>query len=351
MQRPLGESLKNAQFFPPSLVPPASADSLVHVEVSGPNGQPVFESGPTTMLFVGSDTIGAYYGDLIVTAAIAPAAARLLLDGSLPASRAPMIVGLLALALSVGVAAIVLFRREHRLARLREDFVSGVSHELRTPLTQIRMLSELLQTDGFKTDAERARATNVIHREALRLSNLVDNILEFARLRRAPGDSVANRVSLSEIVRELADSFAPLLDAQDNRLELVIPEEMEVPGNRDAVNRVLRNLLENAIKYGPHGQTIRLTLCMSGLPSTVSVMVDDEGSGIPLDERDRVWQPYYRIDRDRNAAAGGSGIGLSVVRDLMRMLGGKAFVTEAPGRGARFVVEFPTMSAVTPHVS
>lgn len=343
IERPLRGALGDTQFFPPSLVPPRTADSLVSIEVSGPNRQPIFATGPATRSFVGTDTLGAVFGNLMVTAAIDPAAARLLIAGGLPASRAPTIIALLGLSLAMGGAALLLLRREHRLARLREDFVSGVSHELRTPLTQIRMLSELLQSDGFRTEAEKARATGVIHREALRLTNLVDNVLEFARLRRPAKVGTHAPVSLSAVAHELAESFATLLDAQGNRLDLVITDDLEIPGDRDAVGRVLRNLVENAIKYGPPGQTIRLTVTQSETADAARVTVDDEGPGIPRDERTRIWQPYYRLDRDRNTPAGGSGLGLSVVADLTRLLGGRVWVEDAPGGGggARFAAEFP----------
>jgi signal transduction histidine kinase len=182
--RPLRGALGDAQFFPPSLVPENASDSLVRIEVAGPNGRPLFRAGPVSGAFLGTDTLGRRFGDLTVTAVIAPAAVPMLLVGGLPASRGPTIAALLVLTLGLGGAALLLLRRENRLARLREDFVSSVSHELRTPLTQIRLLSELLESDGFRSDAEKSRATGIIHREALRLTNLVDNVLDFARLRR-----------------------------------------------------------------------------------------------------------------------------------------------------------------------
>jgi signal transduction histidine kinase len=234
----------------------------------------------------------------------------------------------------------MLLRRENRLARLREDFVSGVSHELRTPLTQIRLLSELLKSDGFRTDAERSRATDVIHREALRLSNLVDNVLEFSRSRRMPPQQNGDRVSIIGIVREVRESLAPLLEAQANKVD-VIGDGVEASGGHEAVSRVIRNLIENAVKYGPPGQMIRVTITAPNGTAGARVTIDDEGPGIPTAERQRIWQPYYRLDRDRNAAAGGSGIGLAVVADLMRQLGGTAWVGDAPTKGARFTLEFP----------
>ena len=340
--RPLIGAVENAQFFPPTLVSATQATSLVHIEVAGSNGAALFSAGPDQHRFGGRDTLGADYGSLVATASLDPAAAQPLVAGGLPASRVPTILALLVLALAMGGAAALVLRREYRLGRLREDFVSGVSHELRTPLTQIRMLSELLETDSFKSPAERSRAVGVIHRESLRLSNLVDNILEFTRLRRSAA-VVAEpaRVSLGEVLREVAEALGPLIEAQGNRLEVVADENIAVRGDRDAVSRVLRNLIENAAKYGPSPQTIRMSLTRAD-GNGARVTVDDEGPGIPPPERVRIWQPFYRLERDRNAPAGGSGLGLSVVADLVRSLGGTVSVADAPGRGARFIVELPS---------
>ena len=342
LERPLIGAREAAQFFPAQLVPRGAADSLVRLEVAGPNGVPLFAAGPATHQFSGSDTLGSNFGSLRALAAINPAAAQVLIVGGLPASRAPTIITLLVLALLLSGGAVLLRRREQKLARLREDFVSGVSHELRTPMTQIRMLSELLETEGFKTPAERSRAINVIHREALRLTNLVDNILEFTRLRRGNGAIAAGRVELGAVLRETAEALRPLLEAQGTRLELVAAAgPMLVQGDRDAVSRIVRNLVENAVKYGPAAQTIRVTLERSDAPPGARLTVDDEGPGIPFAERARIWQPYYRLERDRNAAAGGSGLGLSVVADLAELLGGSVSVGEAPTSGARFTVLLP----------
>jgi signal transduction histidine kinase len=340
LERPLLGALEQAQFFPPSLVSMSAADSLVRVEVAGPNGAPLFTQGPETREFTGSDTLGSAFGSLVALAAINPEAAQVLIAGGLPATRVPTILALLALAVGLGGGAAVLRRREQRLASLREDFVSGVSHELRTPMTQIRVLSELLESDGFKSPAERSRAIAVIQREARRLSSLVDNILEFTRLRRAGATLAPGRVDLLELLREIAESLGPLLEAQGSRLELAAAEPVEVRADRDALDRVVRNLVENAVKYGPAGQTIRVTLSRID-PAGARLTVDDEGPGIPPGERARIWEPYYRLDRDRNAPAGGSGLGLSVVADLVRLLGGRVAVSAPPGGGARFTVELP----------
>jgi signal transduction histidine kinase len=338
--RPLVGALSDVEFFPPSMTGRTRNDSLVHIAVAGAGGS-ILSAQWSPRAFVAADTMGWVFGGLQVTAAIEPDAATRLAGSGIPPSRGPQIVALLFLTVAMGGAALVLLRREQRLARLREDFVSGVSHELRTPLTQIRMLSELLHTDGFKTDAERSRATNVISREARKLTNLVDNVLQFDRLRRVREPLPQQRVQLGTIVTELAESFQPMLDGSGSRLDVSVTPDLEIPGDPDAVTRIVRNLLENAVKFGPPGQTIRLTVGPANGAGGARISVADEGLGVPPADRARIWQPYQRLDRDQNGPVGGSGLGLSVVAELVGRSGGRAWVEDAQPTGARFVVEFP----------
>jgi len=208
------------------------------------------------------------------------------------------------------------------------------------------MLSELLETEGFKSSAERSRAVGVIHRESLRLTNLVDNILEFSRLRRAATTTGDERIPVAEVAQEVAESLGPLLESNGNRVEVVASDDVEVRADRDALSRVIRNLLENAVKYGPASQTIRIVVSRVAGNGGARITVDDEGPGIPVTERSRIWQPFYRLDRDRNAPAGGSGLGLSVVAEVVQSLGGAVSVADVPNGkgGARFTVELPGVS-------
>jgi signal transduction histidine kinase len=130
-----------------------------------------------------------------------------------------------------------------------------------------------------------------------------------------------------------------MLQTAGSRLAVEVPEGLQIPGERDAVTRILRNLLENAVKYGPAGQTVRLSAVPAG--TTVRLAVEDQGPGIPPEDRSRIWRPYQRLERDRNAPVGGSGLGLSVVSELTAAMGGRAYVEDAPGGGARFVIELP----------
>ncbi len=338
IHRPLLGASGDATLLPPSLT--ADPDSLMVVSVLGPSGVAIYASdtalGP---VFEATDTLGWVYGNLAVRAAVKAEAASSLLVGGLPASRLPQIGALLGLTLVLGTGALLLLRREQQLARLRDDFVSSVSHELRTPLTQIRVMGELLADKGFKSEAEEERAREVIRREALRLTNLVDNVLQFARMRRAPEALPARPLPLGDVITEACEALVPLSAAREVKLDVRSNDGVQVVADRDALVQILRNLLENAIKYGPEGQTVRVTV--EATDGVARLVVEDQGPGVPLAERERIWQPYHRLTRDRRTAGVGTGLGLSVVAELSSLLKGKAWVEDASGGGARFVVELP----------
>ena len=338
IHRPLLGAAGDATLLPPSLT--ADPRSLMIVSVLGPSGVTIYASDTATgPVFAATDTLGWLYGNLSVRAALKAEAASTLLVGGLPASRLPQIGVLLGLTLVLGTGALLLLRREQQLARLRDDFVSSVSHELRTPLTQIRVMGELLADKGFKSAPEEERAREVIRREALRLTNLVDNVLQFARMRRGPQALAARTLPLGEVITEACEALLPLSSSRRVTLDVQLRDDIRVMGDRDAVVQILRNLLENAIKYGPEGQTVRLAA--EARDGVARLAVEDQGPGVPVAERERIWQPYHRLARDRKAAGAGTGLGLSVVAELAGLLRGRAWVEDAAGGGARFVVEIP----------
>jgi signal transduction histidine kinase len=260
--------------------------------------------------------------------------------GGLPNSRLPLLAALLLLTLGVGAVAFLQLRREQAFQRLREDFVSGVSHELRTPLAQIRIFAELQEAGKLRSDAERQRAIVVIHREARRLSHLVENILQFSRSRRAfRHGPPSEELDLTEALAEGIDAVTPLLVERDMTLEVEASPEVVVLANRDALTRIVVNLLDNAVKYGPRGQTVKVGV--ERMNGSARLAVSDEGPGVPVPDRERIWKPYRRLDRDIKANIPGTGIGLSVVSDLASLYGGRVWVEGLPDQGATFVVELP----------
>lgn len=316
-------------------------DSLLHVTITDPHGQTVFSSpvGFPTPLSA-TTLVRGEYGALMVRAAVRPEAASQLVIGGLPRSRLPLLTTLLLLTLGVGSAAAVQLRREQAFQRLRDDFVSGVSHELRTPLAQIRMFAELQQDGKLLSERDRTRAISVIHRESVRLSHLVENILQFSRLQRMPEYHLPReQLDLVEVVTEGVSAVAPLLDDRGMALDVSMKPDVTVVANREALMRIVVNLLDNAAKYGPRGQTVRVTV--DQVNGSARLAVSDEGPGIPAEDRERVWKPYHRLDRDIRAQIPGTGIGLSVVSELAALSGGRTWIEEAESVGARFVVELP----------
>jgi signal transduction histidine kinase len=290
--------------------------------------------------FTARDSLEDEYGSLLVEAAIRPDAASHLIIGGLPRSRLPLLLGLMLLTLGVGAAALVQTRREQQLARLRDDFISGVSHEFRTPLTQIRVFAELLHDGKLKTEAERTRSASVIDREARRLTHLVENILHFSRLSRASMPKpTLETVDLSETVEDIADSFTRQVSSRASILEAQVAPGSAVRADRVGLHRILANLLDNALKYGGEGQRIRLSVAPDG--EMVRISVEDQGPGIPSGDRERIWEPYRRLERDVEGEVQGSGIGLAVVAELASSYGGRTWVEERIGGGSVFVVELP----------
>jgi signal transduction histidine kinase len=254
-------------------------------------------------------------------------------------------------------------RRDGALAQLRADFVSGVSHELRTPLAQIRMFAELLRKRALRDEDDAERALRIIEKEAGRLTILVDNVLNYARLRREPATVrwiTPVPADVAAEARQVLESFAPLAAERGARLALDVEEGPRAVIDPQALRQVLLNFLENAVKYGPRGGTV--TLGARAAPAAapagatrpaavprarVRIWVDDEGPGVPPAERERVWEAFHRSEAAVRSGVGGSGLGLAVVRDLVAHAGGTVRVESAPGGGARFVAELPMVGPVT----
>lgn len=329
---------ERAELLPPPLTGEVPGDSIVAATIL--TGTDVLFSTPRRYAdtFSAADTLPGELGSLVVRASIRPDAAEQLIVGGLPSSRLPFLSVLLLLTVGLGIAALVQVHREHELARLRSDFVSGVSHEFRTPLTQIRLFAELLEGDKFDTEEAKDRAVAVIDREARRLTNLVENVLSFSAGPRARSGLPTEETDLGGVVEDVVQAFGPLADARDARLEVRIADGCRVRASRGAVHQVLTNLLDNALKYGPEGQTV--TVLGESSDGLVRIRVCDGGPGVPPAERDRVWAPYHRLPRDVMGDVQGSGIGLAVVARLVDEHGGRAWVDSAD-EGGCFVVEMP----------
>ena len=341
----LRDVLETHALLPGAVSGGASNDSLVAITVSDASGRVWFQSTRSatpareTSPYSGEVALEGMGIPLVVHAALRANAPERLLVGRPPASRLPMLLGLLALTAALSAIALIQLRREHELARLRADFTSSVSHELRTPLAQILLFGETLQLGRVRSDGDRRLAVETIVHEARRLMHMVDNVLHFARTTEGRMQLEQQSTELTPLMDGIVATFAPL--AQERGVNVLAEARDPVTAFVDAgaLRQIVLNLLDNATKFGPRGQTVRLT--MEQADDRARIAVEDEGPGIPLADRERIWSPYVRLRREKSAANEGSGIGLAVVRELTQLHGGSAVVQDAPGGGARFVIELP----------
>ena len=238
-------------------------------------------------------------------------------------------------------------QRERDAMELRATFVAGVSHELRTPLTQVRMYAEMLRLDLLTSPAERARALQVIEKEAERLRLLIERALWFVRSGQAPAVGVAaGPVAVHAAVDRAMDTMLAIAADRQVHWQVSVEPGLAVYLAADDLHQVLLNLFDNAVKYGPVGQTITVTARREG--ASARLVVTDQGTGISAAEEALIWQPFRR-GRQAEETTTGTGIGLAVVRDIIERAGGSATVGHASaaeaGIGATIAITVPAVAA------
>jgi two-component system phosphate regulon sensor histidine kinase PhoR len=228
-----------------------------------------------------------------------------------------------------------------QLDKVRRDFVANASHELRTPLTAIRGFAETLLSGGDLSEEERRSYLEVMDRHARRLANLVDDLLALSSIERGGEGLARTRVDTAVIaaalIRDAGSLFAEKnievkLDSQGSALAWADPQ---------AVEQILTNLLDNAVKYTPEGGRIGVSTEEDG--DFVRVHVRDTGIGIPEDDLGRIFERFYRVDKARSRELGGTGLGLSIVKHLVQQLGGEIRVESEVGRGSTFSFTLPAV--------
>jgi len=225
-----------------------------------------------------------------------------------------------------------------RLEEVRRDFVANVSHELKTPLAAIRGLAETLQ-DGALTDGEAGpRFLGRILEQCGRLEALLADLLTLARLESPAGRQEPEEVELGELARAAAETVAPAAVERDVAIDLDV-HEARLRGDADALERLLLNLLDNAVKYNRPGGRVRLRVVGDGASALVEVK--DSGIGISPDHLPRIFERFYRVDRGRSRAEGGTGLGLAIVKHVAQLHGGSVEVESTPGEGSTFRVRLP----------
>jgi two-component system phosphate regulon sensor histidine kinase PhoR len=236
--------------------------------------------------------------------------------------------------------------RERRLEELRAQFVATISHELRTPLASLHGAAmTLLEREHELTDQTRHDLLDMISAQSKRLADLVDEILLTGQLDSGSLRVVTEPFDPEELVWSVA-AAARLRVGDDTTIDVSIPAVLpKVVGDPARTRQVLTNLMDNAIKYSPHGG--RMQLGVEAGDGYARFTVRDEGLGIPLGEQKRIFEKFYRLDPDHRRGIGGSGLGLYISRELVRTMNGRIWVESDPGKGATFTFELPLAERVT----
>ena len=231
-------------------------------------------------------------------------------------------------------------RRAQRLAKQQMEFVAAVSHELRTPLAVIRSAAENL-ADGVVHDEARIRRYGELMRtEGRRLTEMVEQILEFAGIQSGQRGFALRPVGVGPLLHDIVSASSGLIEGAGLAVDFDIPADLPpVLGDEPALRRVFQNLIDNAIKYGAAGGSIRVSGRKSG--SEVSVTVADRGIGIDRADQTRIFEPFYRAADVVAAQMQGAGLGLSLVQRIVAAHGGRVTVKSAPREGSEFTVHLP----------
>jgi signal transduction histidine kinase len=325
-----------ARIVPPFLTEGMPTDSILALQVSDAHGRTLYAAParPGPVVAVGTDTI-PQLSDMVIKVGLRPRVAQRLVLGGPPRSRLPdsflMLIGSIILAITT----LAMLRREFKLVESREMFLANVSHELRTPLQHILLFVQILRLKRARSEAEHDKAVEIIETETHRLIRLADNVLGAVRTTK-PRIRI-EPVDAEGIVSRVAELCGPLAAGRSMQID-VDAVNATVAADPEALQQVLVNLIDNAVKYGPNGQIISIGVRVDALE--VQIWVQDSGPGIPETDRDRVWDPFVRLDTPGDATAG-TGIGLTIVRELVELMHGRAEIHDTAGGGVRISVFLP----------
>src|SRR5919198_2202790 len=229
--------------------------------------------------------------------------------------------------------------RLERLERVRQEFLSNVSHELRTPLTAIITFVETLEDGASEDPANSRRFLSVIRRNAERMRDLINDILELSAIEAGTVSVEARDVRLASLVGECFTALASRAEERRVSLRSEVAAEVLVRADARRLEQMLTNLVDNAVKFNREGGEVVVTHERGAGRDRVTVR--DTGEGIAPEHLPRIFERFYRVDRARSREMGGTGLGLAIVKHLARAHGGEATVSSAPGEGSAFTIELP----------
>jgi two-component system phosphate regulon sensor histidine kinase PhoR len=227
-----------------------------------------------------------------------------------------------------------------RYQDLRKEFVANVSHELRTPLSVIKGFAETLADGALNDPVKGPHYLGLIEKHTGQLANLVNDLLDLARLEGHPMLPSCSPVDLGAIARQAVEGLRSPAEKKEQAVSIKVQYALpQVAGNADYLERAIANLVDNAIKYTPAKG--KIAIAVNAEDSAVVVRVTDSGIGIPEEDLPRIFERFYRVDRSRSRDMGGTGLGLSIVKHVMQSHGGSIGVTSSVGGGSTFTLTFP----------
>ncbi|MHB8520490.1 MAG: sensor histidine kinase [Limisphaerales bacterium] len=280
-----------------------------------------------------------------------------------------LLIGAAVIAAVIGYAAAWrAFRRQQRLGEMKTNFVSSVSHELRAPIASVRLMAEGLERGKVQAPEKQREYFQFIVQECRRLSSLIENVLDFSRIEQGRKQCEFEPTDLVALVGQTLKLMEPCAAERQVQLAVTVPAEpvsADVDGK--AIQQALVNLIDNAIKHSPTGQTVTVGLeipprhglnsaaansafrtphsafdpSLNSPPSTLNLFVSDHGEGIPAAEHEKIFERFYRRGSELRRTTPGVGIGLSLVKHIVEAHGGRVRVRSAVGQGSRFTIELP----------
>jgi signal transduction histidine kinase len=257
-----------------------------------------------------------------------------------------LLIAVLVAAIGAGSWLIVTdLNRQLTLARQKTDFVSNVSHELKTPLTSIRMFSELLAEGRVADESKQRSYLGIITAEAARLTRLINNVLDFSRMERGEKKYSFQECDLVKVARDTAESYRPHLENHGFKLECTLPENpLRVRGDCDALAQIIVNLISNAEKYSNDPKEIAIEAARRDGPlPCAEIKVLDRGFGVPPGSAEKIFEKFYRAHDCLSSGIQGSGLGLTLARQIARAHGGDVSYEPRDGGGSCFCLRLPLL--------
>jgi signal transduction histidine kinase len=227
-------------------------------------------------------------------------------------------------------------KREKRIQKLREDFVSNVTHELKTPLTAINMFAEAMDMKKDNLDSNQKKYAKIIVKESEKLKRMINNILEYTRNENSKLSYILKKSNLTDVVCSTLEEMNYFLEISEMDVHLNISNEMYANVEPEGIKQALSNLISNAIKYSSSNKRLNIHLYKEG--NRIFIEVEDFGMGIPNENLELIFEKFYRVNSKENEAISGTGLGLTVTKAIVEEQQGELLVESILGKGSKFTI-------------